>query len=356
MPPIARGVKLRTTCDACTESKRAGRHRTTAQKAEGSFSHAARTADITAWEASSTDQDWTMDNSALLYQGYSQHQAFLDINNMSPARNDSVTSFLLPEFSILESFNGEEMDIQHSWEDDCGRACDVIDAEYGYYPVKFYTHEARFPVDLYLVQGRQAAENYRTVSIYERARVEHFTALSKRAVGNVGLLQQTTQGSSVSSQTNNYGSLYDPSLDSNAQSQVSSPNISRGSPLGSKPALAQQSAFIGAYRLDDEDEIKLKFDIVYRHLLRLKALIQEFSKAVQHQNDAIPMTESKAFRPESAGMIDNIIMNEHISAHSGLGRLLQRRFEILHHDWEKFYSSGLKQYLEKAYFKVCKET
>ncbi|KAH8596279.1 hypothetical protein B0O99DRAFT_593602 [Bisporella sp. PMI_857] len=400
MPLIAQGPKLRTTCDACTESKvkcsqtrptcdrcakhsiscvysvsqRAGRTRkprSTPPKIEPPSSNEMDATNIASWEPTSTDQDWTMDDPTYLYQGFSQHcLPSLEHDSLSPSCHDSAAPFSLPKMDILRKTSGNGLEIQHCWDGDYSKEWDVIEPENNHQGAKckciadvvtclssHNTHEARFSIDHFLVQGRQAAETCnrilrcqsdclkdesgmlalaflldRTVGIYSHAKIEYLTILSKRA-SSVGGVQHT-RGSSISSLKNNRSVSNEAILDSNTQSQALSPKLFRGS---LETAVMQHNAFINAYHLDDEDEIKLKFDIVHRHLLRLKTLIQDFSSAVQLPQNTISIQEHRGFWMSSdSDVLEKHVGGVHASAHSELGNLLGRKFASLYHNWEIF--------------------
>ncbi|KAH8587043.1 hypothetical protein B0O99DRAFT_642815 [Bisporella sp. PMI_857] len=400
MPLFAQGPKLRMTCDACTKSKvkcsqtrptcdrcaknsnscvygisrRAGRTRkpqSTPPKTEWPSLNEISTANIESWEPTSTYRDWTMDNSMYSYQGFSQDfSSPLELSNLSPIHHDSAGPFSLLKLDMLSTSSGNGMEIQNSWDGYCNKEQDIIEPKYEHRASKckcisdivaclssHNTHEAHFPIDHRLGQGRQAAEVCdrvlrcsshclkhesgmlalaflldRTISIYGHANVEYLTTLSKHTT-NVGGVQHT-KGSPVLLQNNSYNVLNEETLNSSIQSEASSPRVLRGS---LETALMQHNAFISAYHLDAEDEIKLKFDIVHRHLVRLRTLIQDFSSAVQPPKNTISIQEHGGLLMNSdSDMLEKCIVDVHVSAHSELGKLLSRKFASLYHNWEKF--------------------
>ncbi|RHZ44114.1 Zn(II)2Cys6 transcription factor domain-containing protein [Aspergillus thermomutatus] len=379
MPPTSRQIKLRASCDSCNEarvrcsqtrpicerclkndieciygvSQRAGRNRS---------SNPNRGLDVRNQPA------WgPLNNSHFLAHQPPAGGIFDDfLPNSFPLLDDLATGppkHGFPEANMFaEMFaaispsptpNASEIPAMDGLENSLTDAtCTCVSTVFSFFssnPILTRTHPA--PIDVCLVQGRESINicermlncvsssrhHYsslitvallidRVVAIYDRARQHYYqtllvppcTAVSTSSLSGVPRSPQSSRNSRSPSLAGNMpASLVD----------ISAQDLSLC--LGGQ---SRGSAFIGQYQLDEDDDVKLTFEVVFRHLSRIENLIRSFRNGISGEehmkSSAIEGISSSPTEDQELGY------DRQVSVCLGLADLIERQLNVARSGWE----------------------
>ncbi|KAL3472566.1 hypothetical protein BJX99DRAFT_262128 [Aspergillus californicus] len=199
------------------------------------------------------------------------------------------------------------------------------------------------PIDACLVQGRAAmhaceriihcictvGHNYsavltaailidRVVAIYERARQHYEQTI-------LGLPYSYRQRSTTSALSP--GELFTASSSSSLLAGNMPPELMDTSGSPEDVACTPGSAFIGQYQLDQDDYVKMTFDIVFRHLFKVGSLVTAFKKGISGGGHggmvATPPMDEHALQDDNEAVVC-----------LGLANLIDRQLDGTRNGWE----------------------